>query len=140
MTGRKNDPYADAEQILRLALHDDQDAVRGTFDAVADRSGVDGVYDLAVCLVATIVGDNVRSGRWTLEFPDIDQAPYDARWVARLVSAYVNADQPSLAALFRAAQADGQLPNCLLTLAGSAVATLRSRLDGEELSSDPALD
>ena len=52
---------------------------------------------------------------------------YDARWVARFVSAYVNADASTGTALFNAALADGELPNCLLTLAGSTVATLRRR-------------
>jgi hypothetical protein len=129
VTAPGNDPYADAEEVLRLALYDDRDAVAGTFDTVVDRSGVSGAHDVAVCLVATIVGDDVRRGTWTLEFPDIDQASYDIRWVARLVSAYVNSDPSTVNALFGAAVADGQLPACLMTLAGSAAATLRNRVD-----------
>ena len=120
-------PYDDAEAVLRLALSDDREAVAGTFDAVVNRSGVSAAYDVAVCIAATMVGDAVPSGRWTLDFPDIDAAAYDARWVARFVSAYVNADPSTGAALFDAALADGQLPACLVTLAGSAVATLRRR-------------
>ena len=46
---------------------------------------------------------------------------YDARWVARFVSAYANADTPTGEALFGAAMADGQLSTCLMTLAGSTV-------------------
>jgi hypothetical protein len=117
----------DAAQVLRLALDGDSDAVVNAFDAVVDRSGVVGAYDVAWCLAATMVGDGVPAGRWTLDFPDIDEAGYDTRWVARFVSAYANSDAPTGEALFGAALADGQLPECLLTLAGSAVATLRRR-------------
>jgi hypothetical protein len=127
VTGPEFDVYADTEKVLRLALHDDRDAVAGTFSDVVSRSGIAGAHDVAVCLVATIVGEDVRPGTWSLEFPGIDSASYDKRWVARLVSAYVNADPPTVAALFGAAEADGQLPACLLTLAGSAAATLRNR-------------
>lgn len=127
MTDGDSDPYTDAEAVLRLALSDDSDAVAGTFDAVVHRSGVRGAYNVAVCLAATMVGDDVHHGMWMLDFPGIDEAEYDARWVARFVSAYVNADSSTGAALFNAAIADGELPNCLLTLAGSTVATLRRR-------------
>jgi hypothetical protein len=117
----------DAAQVLQCALCGDTDAVVGTFDAVVDRSGVVGAYDVAWCLAATMVGHNVPQGSWTLEFPGIDHARYDKRWVARFVSAYVNGDFPTGEALFSAAIADGQLPDCLLALAGSTVATLRHR-------------
>jgi hypothetical protein len=117
----------DAAQVLHCALSGDSDAVVGTFDAVVDRSGVVGAYDVAWCLAATMVGEGVPAGRWTLDFPDIDEAGYDTRWVARFVSAYANSDASTGEALFGAALADGQLPECLLTLAGSAVATLRRR-------------
>jgi hypothetical protein len=127
VTGPGNDPYDDAEKVLRLALSDDREAVAGTFDAVVNRSGVAGAYDVAVCLVATMVGDRVPSGTWALDFPGIDDASYDTRWVARFVSAYVNSDPGTGEALFGAAVADGQLPACLVALAGSAVATLRRR-------------
>ncbi|MEV4623063.1 hypothetical protein AB0J74_30680 [Asanoa sp. NPDC049573] len=121
------DAVDDAAQVLRLALDGDSDAVVNAFDAVVDRSGVVGAYDVAWCLAATMVGDGVPAGRWTLDFPDIDEAGYDTRWVARFVSAYANSDASTGEALFGAALADGQLPECLLTLAGSAVATLRRR-------------
>ena len=127
VTGAENDPYDDAEKVLRLALCDDPEAVAGTFDAVVSRSGMAGAYDVAVCLVATMVGDRVPAGTWALDFPGIDEAAYDTRWVARFVSAYVNSDPGTGEALFGAAIADGQLPNCLVALAGSAVATLRRR-------------
>ena len=120
----------DAAQVLQLALSGDSDAVVGAFDAVVDRAGVVGAYDVAWCLAATMVGDDVPIGRWTLDFPGIDEAGYDTRWVARFVSAYANSDIDTGEALFGAAIADGQLPECLLTLAGSAVATLRRRNDG----------
>ncbi|HEU4426963.1 MAG TPA: hypothetical protein VFR67_30900, partial [Pilimelia sp.] len=119
----------DAAQVLHCALTGDTDAVAGTFDAVVDRAGMVGAYDVAWCLAATMVGDDVPAGAWTLDFPDIEQARYDTRWVARFVSAYANADASTGAALFGAALEDGQLPECLLTLAGSAVATLRHRKD-----------
>jgi hypothetical protein len=121
------DPYDDASRVLQLALDDDVDAVSGTFASVVSRAGVSGAYDVAVCLAATLVGDEVRAGHWTLEYPGIDAADYDTRWVARFVSAYVNADRPTGEALFGAAMADGQLSACLLALTGSTVATLRRR-------------
>ena len=127
MNAAENDPYDDAEQVLRLALRDDRDAVAGTFDAVVSRAGMAGAYDVAVCLVATMVGEHVPAGAWALEFPGIDDASYDTRWVARFVSAYVNSDPRTGEALFGAALADGQLPACLVALAGSAMATLRRR-------------
>ena len=54
-------------------------------------------------------------------------AVVDRSGVARFVSAYVNGDFSTGEALFNAAIADGQLPDCLLALAGSTVATLRHR-------------
>jgi hypothetical protein len=119
--------FDDAAQVLNCALSGDTDAVVGTFDAVVNRSGVVGAYDVAWCLAATMVGRDLPRGSWTLDFPGIDDARYDKRWVARFVSAYVNADFPTGEALFGAAIADGQLPDCLLALAGSTVATLRHR-------------
>jgi hypothetical protein len=119
--------FDDAAAVLRSALAGDSDAVVETFDAVVDRCGVAGVYEVAWCLAAAMVGDGVPRGTWTLDFPGIDQAGYDARWVARFVSAYANSDADTGEALFGAALADGQLSDCLLTLAGSAVATLRRR-------------
>jgi hypothetical protein len=123
----ENDPYDDAEKVLRLALQNDREAIAGTFDAVVNRSGVSGAFEVAVCLAATMVGDSVAVGTWALDFPGIDEAAYDTRWVARFVSAYVNADPGTGEALFGAALADGQLPACLVALAGSAVATLQRR-------------
>jgi hypothetical protein len=127
VSGPASEAYDDAETVLRLALHEDPEAVAGTFREVSHRSGMSGVYDVAVCLAAAMVGDGARGGGWTLDFPGIDQAAYDARWVARFVSAYVNADRPTGEALFGAALADGHLRECLVTLAGSAVATIRRR-------------
>jgi hypothetical protein len=117
----------DATAVLRSALAGDGDAVVGTFDAVVDRSGVEGAYGVAWCLAATMVGTAPPPGTCALDFPGIDQAGYDTRWVARFVSAYANRDADTGEALFGAAMADGLLPDCLLTLAGSTVATLRSR-------------
>ena len=128
MTGVPSEAFDDAALVLQSALAGDSDAVVGTFDAVVDRAGVAGAYDVAWCLAATMVGQNVPlGGAWTLEFPGIDDARYDKRWVARFVSAYVNGDIPTGEALFSAAIADGQLPDCLLALAGSTVATLKHR-------------
>jgi hypothetical protein len=117
----------DAAAVLRCALEGDSDAVVGKLDSVVDRAGVGAAYEVAWCLAATMVGDDVPRGRWTLDFPGIDEADYDTRWVARFVSAYANADVSTGEALFGAALADGQLPECLLTLVGSAAATLRRR-------------
>jgi hypothetical protein len=117
----------DAALVLQSALSGDSDAVVGTFDSVVDRSGIVGAYDVAWCLAATMVGQVPMSGAWTLDFPGIDDARYDKRWVARFISAYANGDIPTAEALFGAAIADGQLPDCLLALAGSTVATLRHR-------------
>ncbi|MFV2018558.1 hypothetical protein [Micromonospora sp. LOL_023] len=130
MTDRRDgadESFTDAAEILRSALAGDSDGVAGAFDAVVDRDGVAGAYDVAWCLAATMVGDDAPVGGWTLDFPGIDEARYDARWVARFLSAYANSDASTGEALFGAALADGQLSECLLTLAGSAVATLRRR-------------
>jgi hypothetical protein len=99
----------------------------GAFDAAVSRGGVRGAYDVACCLAATALGEAPVGDMVTLDFPGIDQAEYDARWVARFLSAYANGDAPTGVALFGAAMADGQLSNCLLALAGSTVATLRRR-------------
>ncbi|HET8662611.1 MAG TPA: hypothetical protein VFM55_27030 [Micromonosporaceae bacterium] len=127
MTFIPPDVYADAQLVLGSVLAGDTDRVVGTFDAVLDRSGLAGAYDLACCLAATMVGADAPLGGWMLDFPGIDEAGYDARWVARFVSAYANGDRPTGVALFGAAVEDGKLSDCLLTLAGSAVATLRRR-------------
>ena len=119
----------DATAVLRSALAGDGAGVVGAFDAVVDRSGLAGAYGVAWCLAATMLGDDAPAGAAALDFPDIDQADYDTRWVARFVSAYANDDADTGEALFGAAAADGLLPDCLLTLAGSTIATLRSRED-----------
>ncbi|MEW2385854.1 hypothetical protein AB0873_27710 [Micromonospora sp. NPDC047707] len=127
MTDSPQQTQEDAAAVLRSALAGDGEAVCGTFDAVVDRSGLAGAYGVAWCLAATMVGQPTGSGTCALDFPGIDEAGYDTRWVARFVSAYANSDADTGAALFGAAAADGLLPDCLLTLAGSTVATLRSR-------------
>jgi hypothetical protein len=127
VTGNPTDVYTDAQNILRLALAGDAEAVVGRFDAVVDRCGMSGAYDIAVCLAATMVGDQLQAGGAALDYPGIDDAPYDARWVARFVSAYANADRSTGEALFSAAIADGQLPTCMIALTGSTLATLRHR-------------
>jgi hypothetical protein len=119
-------PYDDAALILDSVLDDDLDSVVSQFQKVRLRDGDAGVYSVAVCLAATLVGD-AKPGRWALEFPDIDEAEYGSRWVARFVSAYVNDDEQTASALYSAAQADGVLNDCLLALAGSTIATLRRR-------------
>jgi hypothetical protein len=124
------DIYSDVAHIIDFAIQGDRVGVAETLDAVVDRSGVRGAYDLACCLAATMVGD-VHPGFAALDFPDIDEAGYDARWVARFVSAYANADAPSGEALFGAAMVDGQLSTCLISLAGSTGATLRRRGRGD---------
>lgn len=130
MTEVPQEAFEDAAAVLDHALAGDSDGVMGAFDAVVSRSGVKGAYGVAWCLAATVVGDDLPpGGSWALDFPGIGEAAYDARWVARFVSAYANADASTGQALFGAALADGQLPDCLLMLAGSAVATLRRRAD-----------
>ena len=119
--------YQDAAAILDSALKGDREGVVGRFEAAVNRGGLRSAYDVACCLAATMVGDPEPAGFAALEFPDIERARYDARWVARFVSAYANADAPTGQALFGAAMADGQLTECLTTLAGSTVATLRRR-------------
>ena len=114
-------------QLLRCALAGDEDAVAGTFTAVVKDRGAAGAYHLAWSLAATMVGDDRPRGPWRLDFPELAEAAYDARWVAWFVSAYANEDTKTGAALVSAAMADGRLPECLLTLAGSTVATLRRR-------------
>jgi hypothetical protein len=121
--------FEDAALVLDQALAGDGDAVAGTFNAVVKRNGVGAAYEVAWCLASAMAGDALPTGPWRLDFPEIDQAEYDERWVARFVSAYVNHDEPTGEALFGAAIADGRLPQCLLMLAGSTVATLRRRED-----------
>lgn len=125
---RVSDPLevqADAAQVLRSAFAGDGAGVVGAFDAMVHRGGVEAACELAWGLAAKMVGEGLARGPWRLEFPDIEQAAYDARWVARFLSAYANADLSTATALFRAAQLDGKLEQCLLMLAGSAVATIR---------------
>jgi len=122
-----DETHQDAAQVLESALAGDEDAVVHTFDSVVDRRGMSAAYDVAWRLAGEMVGDNLARGPWRLDFPDIDDANYDKRWVARFVSAYANEDVPSATALFTVALVDGKLPECLLTLAGSAVATLKHR-------------
>ncbi len=119
--------YQDAAAVLDHALRGDREAVTHAVDAVVHRGGVRGAYDLACCLAAAMVGEDAPDGFAVLDFPEIDLAPYEARWVARFVSAYANADVPTGRALFGVAMADGYLSECLMTLAGSTVATLRRR-------------
>jgi hypothetical protein len=118
----------DVASVLRSALAGDGDGVLDTFDAVRARKGVGAAYDVAWRLAGRMVGDNRPRGPWRLDFPGIEDAEYDARWVARFVSAYANEDASTGVALFGAAIADGKLPQCLMTLAGSVVATLRRRV------------
>jgi len=127
VTTHPSDAYDDAAMILGLALDGDAAAVAGRFGDVLSRSGMAGGYDVALCLAATMIGDQLGRSGAALDFPGIDEAPYDARWVARFVSAYVNADRPTGEALFGAAAADGQLPTCILALTGTTLATLRHR-------------
>ncbi|MEV6927493.1 hypothetical protein AB0M46_23725 [Dactylosporangium sp. NPDC051485] len=122
-----DETHLDATQVLASALEGDEDAVVKTFDSVVDRRGMSAAYDVAWRLAGEMVGDNLARGPWRLDFPDIDDANYDKRWVARFVSAYANEDAPSATALFTVALVDGKLPECLLTLAGSTVATLKRR-------------
>jgi hypothetical protein len=125
--GQPDDVFDDVALVLRSALAGDGDAVVDAFDKAATRGGVVGAYDVAWSLAGATVGDGIALGPWRLEFPGIDEATYDTRWVARFLSAYANADEASAEALFGAAIADGKLPQCLMTLAGSAAATLRRR-------------
>jgi hypothetical protein len=130
--GLPDDVLDDVALVLRSALTGDGDGVVDAFDKAATRDGVVGAYEVAWSLAGATVGDGIALGPWRLEFPGIDEATYDKRWVARFLSAYANADEASAEALFSAAMADGKLPQCLMTLAGSAVATLRHR-DGGSL-------
>jgi hypothetical protein len=147
--------YRDAALVIDSALRGDRAGVVGAFDAAVNGGGVRGAFEGACCLAATLVGDGPGGGPGgpggqrrlggrgapggrsaaapgfaVLDFPGIDQARYDARWVARFVSAYANSDTPTGEALFGAAMVDGQLSECLLTLAGSTVATLKRRESG----------
>lgn len=117
----------DAAKVLRNALAGEGEAVEGAVDALLQASNSERAYDVARWLAATTLGADLPAGSWTLDFPGIEDAEYETRWVARFLSAYANADGPTGAALFHAAQADGHLTECLLTLAGSAAATLRHR-------------
>lgn len=119
----------DASLVIQSALAGDADAVVTTFDNVVDRRGMSAAYDVAWHLAGAMVGGNIISGPWRLDFPDIEDANYDTRWVARFVSAYANNDDATGTALFTVALVDGRLNECLKMLAGSTVATLRRRGD-----------
>ncbi len=119
----------DAAVVLDSVLSGDRDTVVGAFDTAVERRGMRGVYDVAWCLAAALVGTEPAASLVGLDFPEIDRAPYDTRWVARFASAYANGDPPSGEALFSAAMADGRLTQCLVALASSTVATLRHRGD-----------
>src|SRR5437763_16947531 len=112
VTGAENDPYDDAEKVLRLALCDDPEAVAGTFDAVVSRSGMGGAYDVAVCLVATMVGLRVPSGTCWLEFVRKQDAVYFTRLWLLLISAYLNSDTRIGKVLFEARMVVGMLRAC----------------------------
>ena len=131
MADQPGNTYDDVALVLRSALAGDGDAVVDTFDSVVDRKGIGAAYDVAWELAAATVGGGLARGPWRLEFPGIEDAAYDTRWVARFLSAYANADPSTGAALFGAAVADGKLPQCMLTLVGSALATLRRRRTGQ---------
>jgi hypothetical protein len=124
----ERDAYDDAQMILGAALGGDHVAIADGFEDVVKRGGIGGAYHVALCLAATMVGDDLLGGGAALEYPGIDEASYDARWVARFVSAYVNADRPTGEALVTAAVVDGQFSACMVTLAGSTLETLRRRL------------
>lgn len=124
MASQPDQAFEDAALVLDQALAGDSEAVAGTLAEVVKG---DGAYQVALCLAGAMAGDGLPAGQWRLDFPGIDQAGYDARWVARFVSAYVNDDELTGEALFGAAVADGRLPECLMTLAGSTAATLRRR-------------
>jgi len=123
------DAYDDAAMILGLALGGDAGAVADGFADVVSRSGLSGGYGVALCLAATLIGDDHPGGAAALDFPNIDEAAYDTRWVARFISAYVNADRPTGEALFGAAVADGQLALCIATLTGTTLEKLRQRAE-----------
>jgi hypothetical protein len=133
----RDEVQADAAQVLRSAFAGDGAGVVGAFESTVDRGGVDAACALAWGLAAAMVGDRLAAGPWRLEFPEIEHAAYDARWVARFISAYVNADEPTANALFRAAQVDGKLEACVLMLAGSAVATMKRRPVGRRTNDGP---
>jgi hypothetical protein len=129
VTVREGDAYDDAAMILGLALGGDPAAVADGFRDVVARSGLSGGYEVAIRLVATLIGEDVPTGGAALDFPGIDDASYDARWVARFITAYVNADRATGEALMGAAHADGQLAACIAMLSGSTLETLRRRDD-----------
>jgi hypothetical protein len=125
--GQPDEVFDDVTLVLRSALVGDGEGVVDAFDKAAIRGGVGGAYEVAWGLAGATVGDHLEIGAWRLEFPGIEEATYDKRWVARFLSAYANADECTAEALFGAAIADGKLSQCLMTLAGSAIATLRRR-------------
>lgn len=127
MTGDPHRAFEDAALLLDQALAGDREAAVSTVGSVVGEQGVDRALGVAWCLAGTLAGDGNPPGMWSLDFPEIDHARYDARWVARFVSAYLNEDEPTAQALVGAALSDGRLEDCLLTLAGSTVATLHHR-------------
>lgn len=117
----------DTTQILAYAADGHRPtAVAQAVTAVIKRSSPERAYDVALAMVGTMLADQ-RQRQCSLDYPGIEQAPYDLRWTAQFVSTYANADAAMTVALFDAAAADGQLVNCLSTLAASTAATIRRR-------------
>lgn len=123
----RSEASRDADEVLRHALAGHEDEVAGRFGVLVSREGAAGAYRVAWCLAASAVGRDLPPGRWILDFPGIEDAGYETRWVARFLSAYANGDLATGSALLQAAEADGLLYRCLETLAGSAAATVRHR-------------
>lgn len=116
-----------AAEMLDRAIAGEDDEAAGACRAALGTAGTAGAYDMGWWLASAALGTRVARGGWRLDFPQVDEAPYETRWVARFLSAYANADIATAAALIRVADADGQLACCLSTLAASAAATLRRR-------------
>ena len=81
MTSGDRDAYDDAQMILGVALAGDHTAVTDGLDDVVNRAGITGAYHVALCLAATMVGDEFLAGAFptggaTLEYPGIDEATF----------------------------------------------------------------
>ncbi|MBG6139467.1 hypothetical protein [Longispora fulva] len=114
--------------VLAAGVVGDLDGAMRSVDEIVAEHGAWAVYDLAGAIVTEMLGDFRQpedAEFWTLDFPGIESAGYDLRWVARFISAHANGEEDTARALYRAAVNDEEIRPCLGALVTSAIATLR---------------
>jgi hypothetical protein len=113
--------------VLAAGVAGDLAGAMRSVDEIVAEHGAWGAYDLAGAMVAELVSELRPADEdmfWTLDFPGIESASYDVRWVARFISSYVNGEEDMSRALYEAAIAEGEFQSCLGTLVSSTLAVL----------------